>query len=168
MFIIDVPYVPLLDSPVAIFQSIDNSASYTGELLAAKSQKFDYLLKDCQEISNLSEVTSAERVIDPAGMLSNYLEKTLNREVDDSLGVVRLLNGPKHGKLQLLSGDGPAGYRYDPLQDFVGNDQAVFSVDLAGKRYKVIFRLAVSYSVDYKTPLCPENARLLKVGDAAL
>ena len=114
MFIIDVPYVPFLDTPVAISQSINNSASYTGELSAAKAQKLDYILKDCQEIASISEVTSAERLVDPAGMLSNYLQNVLNRKVDDSLAVVTLLNGPKHGKLQLVPSGGPAGYRYDP------------------------------------------------------
>ena len=168
MFIIDVPYVPFLDTPVAISQSVTNGTNYAGELSAAKAQKLDYILKDCQEIASISEVTSAERLVDPAGMLSNYLQNVLNRKVDDSLAVVTLLNGPKHGNLDLVAGSSPAGYRYDPPQGFVGGDQAVYSVDLAGKRYKVIFRLAVSYSVDYKTPLCPENARLLKVGDAAL
>ena len=168
MFIIDVPYVPFLDTPVAISQSVTNGTNYAGELSAAKPQKFDYLLKDCQEISSISEVTSAERVIGPAGMVRNYLQNAHHRKIDDLLAVVTLLNGPKHGKLQLVPGGGPAGYRYDPPRGFVGEDQAVFSVDLAGKRYKVIMRLVVPYSVDYKTPLCPENARLLKVGDAAL
>lgn len=168
MFIIGVPYVPFLDTPVAISQSINNSASYTGELSAAKAQKLDYILKDCQEISSISEASSAERFVDPAGMLSNYLQNAHHRKIDDSSARVTLLNGPKHGKLDLVAGSSPAGYRYDPPQGFVGEDQAVFSVDLAGKRYKVILRLAVPYSTDYKTPICPENARLLKVGDAAL
>ena len=118
MFIIDVPYVPFLDTPVAISQSVTNGTNYAGELSAAKPQKFDYLLKDCQEISSISEVTSAERLVDPAGMLSNYLQNVLNRKVDDSLAVVTLLNGPKHGKLQLVPGGGPAGYRYDPPPKF--------------------------------------------------
>jgi len=64
MFAFDVPYVPIEDTRIVLVQAA--TVSDGGLTQMARTQKANYLLKVCQEISTaIGGLDSAERLIDP-------------------------------------------------------------------------------------------------------
>ncbi|MEO7622036.1 MAG: matrixin family metalloprotease, partial [Gallionella sp.] len=139
MFTMDVPYVPVQDTPILLVQAATPGAGATPQP--------DYLLKDCQETTSVGDPTSAFRAVDPAYMLKNYLEwhdKSGTLVIDLSSIKTTLLQGTTHGKItSVIDNIGRSWYGYDPIPNYVGNDQAVFMAEFEGKRYKIALELHV-------------------------
>ena len=126
MFIMDIPYVPVQETPIVLAQ---NSA------LGASSvpQQPDYILNACTETELTLDPRSALRSVDPAFMLKNYLEhhhKTKTLVVDLASIKVTLIEGPKHGALVVgTSNYGRSTYRFDAEQNYIGNDKSIFMAE---------------------------------------
>lgn len=152
MFIMDVPYVPVQETPIVLAQA-DASGATTQP---------DYLLKICQETQSTGDPASAIRGIYPAGWLRTYYSQH-DRVIDIAAIKTTMLKVTKHGKLvEHTAPNGALYYRYDPEPEYEGDDQAVFMAEFEGKRYKIVVKLVVSIVVDLNSPQCAEP-QLIKV-----
>lgn len=157
MFTLDVPAVPP-QAPAIVLAQATNPA-----LGASTQPKFDFQLNTCQ-VTHQEEAQSAMRGVDPAGMLWYALSTTGNakeRRLAQS-GVLKeskvsLLTNAKHGNLfPEVDTEGLTSFHYDPNPGFVGDDQATFLAEYAGKRYKIILKLKVfAGPVDDRFAICP-------------
>ena len=141
MFTMDIPHVPVQDTPIVLAQaSTPSSGGAVGS-----TQSPSYLLTACSEIPSMSDPTSAERFVDPVARLAIYYYQHFNIEPDLGSASSILLEGPKHGKITLVTEnvDFPA-YRYDAQPGYAGKDQVVFQAQYRGKYYKVVVNLQVS------------------------
>lgn len=104
------------------------------------------------------------RVVDPAGMLRNYIQNRDNHYVDlAAIKKITLLEGTKHGKTTAgVDTEGFTAYGYDPVPDYIGKDRAVFMTEFEGKHYKIVVDLIVSLGVYENSPQCPKH-QLIKV-----
>ena len=164
MLFADVPYAPLLETPIVLAQAV-SAATNLGSLTQIVTKKgTDFILRDCQEFTDHMDPGSAERVVDPAQGLANYLNEHYKREIDSNAIQIALLEGPKYGELTAYSGKsvGHGFYSYAPKAGFLGKDQVVFSAALGGKRYKVVMSLVVQ-GADQVNFSCPPEPRLIKV-----
>ena len=165
MFIMDMPYVPVQETPIVLAQAATPGTTATPQP--------DYVLTECVQTESTGDPMSAMRAVDPAFMLKNYLEwhdKTGTLNVNLSSIKTTLLEGTKHG--EIASGttnyDRRTAYGYDPTPNYVGNDRAVFIAEFAGKTYKIVVNLVVSLQVnenpltDEQKPVCSEPT-LIKV-----
>ena len=67
-------------------------------------------------------------------------------DIDPGTAIVKVLQQPKHGKLiinQKESFIDTNGYSYKPELNYIGNDKAVFLVNLANRNIKVIYYFKV-------------------------
>ncbi len=111
MFIMDVPVVPAQDTPIVLAQ-----VSTSG---TAATPQPDFILKDCQQTPSTGPSWSAGRGVDPAGMLSIYMQNKYNRPVEFSaVKNVTLLEDTTVGKItSVIDNTGRSWYRYDPPPD---------------------------------------------------
>jgi len=159
MFIMDVPTIPAQDTPIVLVQAATAGAS--------TALQPDYILKACTETMDTIDPTSAMRGVDPAYMLTNYLNSHSSKQVVFDLTTIKttLLQGTKHGNLVAgTSTSGRTAYRYDPTPNYIGNDRAVFQAVFEGKVYKIVVDIKVLEVVD-ETPGASEcePPRLIKV-----
>ncbi len=153
MFTMDVPYVPVHDTPIVLAQAATPAAGATPQP--------DYILKDCQETESTGDPMSAIRGVDPAYMLKNFLYSyTKGMQIADLAAIkVTLLQGTTHGSLvSHTANNGRLYFMYDPTPDYVGNDRAVFMAEFEGKRYKIVVDLHVFIVVSENDPTatsCP-------------
>ncbi len=126
----------------------------------------DYVLKYCTETESSGDSWSAMRVVDPAFMLKNYLErhdKTRTLVVDLSSIKTTMLEGTTYGVIfEEVDNKGLASYHYDPKPAYEGKDKAVFMAEFKGKRYKIVIDLVVSLVINENEPVCPKP-QLIKV-----
>ncbi|MHB8166023.1 MAG: dockerin type I domain-containing protein, partial [Sulfuricella sp.] len=159
MFTMDVPYVPVQETPTLLAQA---TTPNTG----SNTQQPDYLLKVCDEVPSEGDLTTAMNVVDPAGWLAVQLGNRSGRYIEPgTVATIKhtLLEGTTHGKLiPKVTGSGIAYFMYEPEPGYVGKDRAIFMADFEGKRYKLVIDLKVSTFVDEKSPVCPQP-RLIKV-----
>ena len=142
MLIADVPYVPVHDTPIVLAQA---ATLISGGTPAGSIQSPDYMLTACQEMPGMSEPTSAERIIDPAGYVAGLYYEHFKLEPDPSSVSITLLVSPSHGKIVLVTDNVLwPGYRYDAEPGYAGKDQVTFMAKYHGKTYKVIVNLEVS------------------------
>ena len=98
-----------------------------------------------------------DNVIDPKGSALDYLWMYEHKKVGDYRSVpatVTLLQAPKHGAVRGLTeadrgkffsdSSGPLdpsdpGYAYLPSEDYLGKDKAIFLVETAGVKVKVVY-----------------------------
>jgi len=152
MFTMDVPYVPVQDTPLVLVQAATSDAA----------QQPDYLLKACTEFSS-----GGGGVVDPATWLVVQIGNREHRDLYPLAATVKfsLLEDVMHGKLiPLTSGTGSAYYKYLAAPDYLGNDKAVFMAEFEGKRYKVIINFVITEGIDENNPKClqPELIKLNK------
>jgi hypothetical protein len=161
MFIMDVPYIPVQETPIVLAQAATPSTAATPQP--------DYLLKECQQIESTGDPRSAGRAVDPAYMLKNFLQHRDGHLVDLASIKTTLLQGTTHGKITTeVDNTGLTFYGYDPIPNYVGNDRAVFMAEFEGKVYKIVINLVVSLTVgesplmEGEQPVCPPP-KLIKV-----
>lgn len=142
MFIPDMPNVPPQDLPVIIAQA--NQAADGGRLRTAGV---------CEPVPSRPENYSLENVFEPKGIAARYLRDFEHKWVANAdPGTITLLQAPKHGVLHLLTeadgdkfGEGkldPASPLYAYLPNgYLGKDKAVFLVEMAGVKVKVVYFL---------------------------
>ncbi len=162
MFTMEIPYVPVLDTPIVLAQAATPSS---GGASAGSTQTPSYILNGCQEMPSEGDPTSAERFIDPAGFLAGYYYEHFKHEYDPTSASVQLLEGPKHGKISARTDTGHPMYQYDAEPGYVGKDQVIFMATYHGKTYKVVVNLrvaAVESIPDNAPSLCPPP-QLIKV-----
>lgn len=92
------------------------------------------------EFSSISPASQSELVFDektpaPSEKDEKYFD-TFDKYVEDA--TVEVLQPPMHGALE-TGNIGPHSYQYKPTDSYKGNDKAVFLVDIAGKKVKVIY-----------------------------
>jgi hypothetical protein len=157
MFIMDVPYVPVQDTPIVLVQAATSGDGST-------TQQSDYVLKDCMETINGGDPRSAMRAVDPAGMLAVYFEQYKGAKFIDLANIKTiLLDGTAHGKItSVVDNTGRTWYRYDAELGYEGEDNAVFIAEYQGMRYKIVVEIKVSTEVDENSPQCPPP-KLIKV-----
>ena len=149
MFTMDVPSVPVQQTPIVLAQAATPA-----------TPRFDYILKDCQEAEQVSTTFNA---ISPEGMLAVYLGNRSNRDIlSDTAALASikttLLEGTAHGK---ITSEGV----YIPEPNYFGKDKVVFMAEFEGKRYKIILDIHVVAKVDEgdsPTTTCPPP-KLIKV-----
>jgi hypothetical protein len=155
VFTLDVPAVPELPPAIVLAQSTANTSP--------PAKKFDYQLNTCQETEH-GDPRSAMRGVNPAGMLSNALSSGYGNAKERQFGIdvknvqVSLLAPTTHGGIfPQIGNDGLTYFHYDPNPGFVGDDQAIFSAEYAGRRYKIVFKLKVFHReiVFPSNPDCP-------------
>lgn len=162
MFVMDVPYVPAEPAPIVLAGGTSSTTNTPGRPV--------YLLKECQEVPSVGDPRSAQRSVDPATMLRDYIEGRVHRALDPkAFKNPTLLESPKHGKMTRRGGDseGFVAFGFDPTPEYIGKDRAVFTVDYKGQRYKIVVEFIVSHRVDENTPLCPAEPKLIKVQQPA-
>jgi len=139
MFIMDVPYAPAQDTPIVLAQAAAPGST---------EPQPDYLFNACKDTTSLGDPMSAERGVNPAGMLATYIGNRDNRPIDRATRATiktTLLQGTMHGKLiPHTTGDGRSYFMYDPIPGYTGSDQAVFMAEFEGKRYKIVVELRVA------------------------
>jgi hypothetical protein len=103
------------------------------------------VLTFCQPVGTQSSKSSAERSVDPAGVLNNAMPGG----VDTSSVVTALVAKPTHGTITAeVANTGYLFYGYDPEPGYLGPDQAVFVAVLHGKSYRIIINFTVVKVVD--------------------
>jgi hypothetical protein len=163
MFTMEVPYVPVQDTPIVLAQAAAPGAGATPQP--------DYILNTCKETESTDDSMSAVHAVDPAYGLANFLNSQSNKQVVFDLASIKttLLKGPTHG--EITSGTtnyGRTAYSYDATPNYVGKDQAVFMAEFEGKRYKIVVNLVVSLQINEnpllagQKPVCPPPT-LIKV-----
>jgi hypothetical protein len=124
MFVMDVPDVTPLHSPMVIAQA------------SQKSAKIDRTIGICHLLQNPPiPPDTAVNVISPARSVNLYFDRKERRWVGLS-GKVTVLEGPKHGKLEAIS-DG--AYSFVPVPDYYGADRATLLVEIGGLKVKAIY-----------------------------
>src|SRR6266581_3181205 len=158
MFTVDIPYVPVQDTPIVLAQAATTAAGGT-------TSSPDYLLKTCMEVSSSTASRAVPNLVDAAGMLVVHIGNREHRYIDPATAIVRLtlLENAKHGELlPKTSGSGRVSYTYSSKPGYLGKDEAVFLAEFQGKRYKVVVNLVVSKDLvenpltSDMTPVCPE------------
>jgi hypothetical protein len=152
VFTLDVPVVPEQLPAIVLAQSNANVSA---------SAKFDYQLNTCQETEH-GDPRSAMRSVDPAGMLwfalgsyGNAKERRLGSDMVKDVKI-SLLTPTTHGSISpVVDNEGRTSFYYNPKPGFVGDDQATFSAEYAGKRYKIVFKLKV-FSSEFVFPSNPD------------
>ena len=147
MFTMDVPYVPVQETPIVLAQ-----AGATG---AGATPQPNYILKGCQEVApaylNGVDISNSGGV-DPAYMLTNFLNSQTNKQVVFDLASIKnitLLAGTTHGKLTAeVDNTGRTSYSYVVDPGYLGNDRATFIAEFEGKRYKLVIDLHVVPRID--------------------
>jgi hypothetical protein len=160
MFTMDVPYVPVQNTPVVLAQ---NATPVT-------ATHPDYLLKTCEEKPSAGGSITAMNMVAPADSLVGELVNRSGRSITNDafmamVAAVKLtqLQGATHGKLipqPPASGRVYYEYRSDP--GYEGDDRTVFMAEFEGKRYKIVIDLIVSMVIDENSPQCPQP-KLIKV-----
>lgn len=156
MFAMDIPYVPPQEAPIVLAQATSPSADATPQP--------NYILKACTETQYAGDPNAAWRSIDPAYMLTNYLNRDKQVVFDlASIKNVALLEGTTHGKLVAgTSTSGRTAYGYDPTPNYEGDDRAVFLAEFEGKVYKIVVVIKVLFAIDQNASQC-DAPRLIKV-----
>jgi hypothetical protein len=162
MFIMDLPYAPIQDTPIVL-------------ALAAPSTtpQPDYLLKMCQETESTGDPMAADRGVDPAGLLAGLIGNMRNQDLLSMLTAdtikITMLQGTTNGKLVAhTAGNGRLYYMYAPPPNYTGNDSAVFLAEFEGKVYKIVINLVVSPTVgespllEGEQPVC-SGPQLIKI-----
>lgn len=151
MFIMDVPYVPA-EQPTVVL---------AGGISTATKQP-SYILKECQGVPSTGDPRSAQRSVDPAGALRNYIENRGNAVLDIAdFKNPTLVEGPKHGKMTRgVDTKGFVSFGFDPTPEFIGKDRAVFTVEYKGQLYKIVIDFVVDFTIgqehEYDVPYCPK------------
>jgi hypothetical protein len=161
MFTMDVPYVPAQETLIVLAQA---------DTTAGSTPLPDFILKECQQTESTGNPRSADRAVDPAGMLSIFMQNKYNRPIEFSaVKNISLLQGTTNGNLVAgTSTSGRTVYGYDPIPNYTGNDQAVFMAEFEGKHYKIVVNIVVSPHVgesplmEGQQPVCPPP-KLIKV-----
>ena len=164
MFTVDIPYVPVQDTPIVLAQAATTAAG-------GATSSPDYLLKTCMEVSSSTASRAVPNLVDAAGMLVVQIGNREHRYIDPATATVKLilLENAKHGELvPETSGSGWVSYTYSSKPGYLGKDEAVFLAEFQGKRYKVVVNLVVSKDLienpltSDMTPVCPEP-QLIKI-----
>ena len=158
VFTLDVPAVSVQLPAITLAQAASPAPG------ASPLGKLDYQLNACQETEQ-SDPQSAMRGVDPAGMLwyalgsfGNAKERRLSQDEVIRATKVSLVSNAKHGNLfPEVDNEGLTSFHYDPNPGFVGDDQATFLAEYAGKNYKIVLNLKVFSGVKVfpGSPDCP-------------
>ena len=130
MFAIDMPDVPPQYWPVVVVQA---SQVPDGDAKTARTIGVCHLID-----SSPDAVTSAVNVFDPLGSVEYYLKQVEHRNVGIE-GKVTLLQGPKHGTLDM----GATSGGYVPNPGYLGRDSASFLVEIGGYKVKVVYSFKI-------------------------
>ena len=151
---------------VAIWLLLAAGAGVAGEGSRglSPSARPNYILKACTETQYAGDPRSAWRGVDPAYMLTNYLNR--GKQVVFDLASIRnitLIQGTKHGKIfPEVDNTGLTSYHYDPTPNYEGNDRAVFLAEFEGKMYKIVVDIKVLFAIDQNASQC-DAPKLIKV-----
>ncbi|MHB8167602.1 MAG: matrixin family metalloprotease [Sulfuricella sp.] len=154
MFTMDVPYVPMQDTPIVLAQ-----AAVLGDVApGSNTMQPDYLLKTCTDVQSKGDQTTAVNGVDPAGWLAVELGNRSHRDIyDDPTALasikITLLESTTHGKL-IPHTRGAEGvyYMYEADPGYAGKDRAAFMAVFEGKTYKIVIDLNV-----YPETSIPDN-----------
>jgi len=160
MLPMDIPYVPVQETPIVLAQAATRGAAPPPE----------YILKACMETAGAGDPGMPAALVEPDGMLATYMQKQSGRYVDISaVKNVVMLKNTAHGKI--VANTAPSGrqyYTYVPAKKHQGNDSAVFMAEYAGSRFRIDVSLHVlPVAGKKKTTTCPPM-QLLKAGKPAL
>jgi hypothetical protein len=146
MFIMDVPSIPVPQTPIVLAQAATPATPQP-----------DYLLKICAEKASTGDTSYVMNGINPAGGVKNFLQNRDKQYVDMAAIKITLLEGTKHGELEGELVSGILAFMYYPTEGYVGKDSAIFMAEFEGKRYKIIMELHV-FDVapsEYQPSSCP-------------
>jgi hypothetical protein len=153
MFVMDVPEMLTQTAPI-VYEQAANASS---QIQAVNNQKPKFVIYDCQQVESGSDTDSAERSMDPAGMLRILMaEKT--KPIDENAVKVQVLVQPKHGKLrEEIANTGYHFFAYDPNPGYLGKDTVVFQAEANGILYRIISTLVVVRLADERPDqtVCP-------------
>ena len=150
MFTMDVPYVPVQDTPIVLAQTVAPGAVTHP----------DYLLNICTEKPSAGGLITAMNMVDPATWLAVQLENRGKQfaNFDAATSSIKLTQfvATTHGELIPQETDSERiFYIYQSELGYVGKDRAVFIAEFEGKRYKIVIDLIVSMVIDEDSPQCP-------------
>ena len=160
MFVMDVPYVPAQQPSIMLAAGTSTPTNAV--------QQPSYILKECQGVPSTGDPRSAERSVDPAGALQNYMEKRAQHALDPTaFKNPILLEGPKHGKMtREVDNRGGVFFGFEPTPEYIGKDRAVFTVEYKGQIYKIVIDFVVDHTIggeeEYDVPYCPKP-KLIKI-----
>ena len=137
-------------------------------------QKFDYLLKSCKEMPSGLSVGSVISMIGPSYVLSEHFRVYKGRDIDQRLIKETLIEKPKHGEIKLIyesEHNSLGSLHYIPFKlgdrngnvGYEGKDRAVYLLEFAGKRYKLILNLIVTESGDLTDVGVPSRCHATKL-----
>lgn len=134
-----------------------------GSVVEKHNANPNFLLKSCQNVDVGAAATAGSTGIDPAWLISGYLDENTKRilSFDDYAWAkfkIKTLAGPKHGNLLKTQNDyGAVGIIYKPRPGYTGMDQAAFLVEFEGERYKVVVDLNVGVGLSSQGYFCRPN-----------
>ena len=117
------PNVPPQDVPVMIAQ-------------ANQAQASD--IATTRTIGVCSPISPTENTLDPIVSAQDYFYLYEHRRIEGSASIT-ILQNPKHGALADIGG----GYSYISNTGYLGQDSAIFLVDIGGQKVKVVYSLQV-------------------------
>ena len=125
----------------------------------------DRVLGACKVISNngSEDWDSAAHMLDAVGLAKLYLEvyEKYGSTIYKKQGVILNISEPRFGKLQLHA-NSEGVYSYIPNEKFFGTDSVTALVELAGKKFKIIWTLRVVDS-NSNGPECGRGSSLWKI-----
>ena len=154
MFFTDAAGLPPDEIPALIAHASDSTTVFTKTLRACEDVEHKLLPGESP-----NQLVPAFYVLKNLGYFNVKKYLKVPADVDASIKV-GVLQPPKHGRLAIYPGDdrSPSGgrtYGYAPDKDYLGKDQAVFWVEVLGKRYRVTHDMAVMTRIqDNAPPAC--------------
>lgn len=153
MFTMEVPYIPVQDTPIVLVQAATPGAN----------TKPDYLFKICTEKPSAGGSITAMNMVDPATWLAAQLQNRSGQSISSEdftakAASIKLtqLQGTSHGKLiPEETGSEKVSYTYESKPGYVGKDKAVFMAEFEGKRYKIVIDIIVTMDINERSPQCP-------------
>ncbi|MFY9261170.1 MAG: hypothetical protein WAO71_11755 [Gallionella sp.] len=137
-----------------------------GILVAAAQVKYDVAYSICQTVAPVGGADyPVANAIYPTMAAGKYFDDRGIHTEGSDLPKVTLIDAPKHGELQ--HGDVDWVYLYKPNKDYLGSDRMIFSVEVKGKVFKVIYSVDVVQVPGNGSPSCPNSIGIKELKNSA-
>jgi hypothetical protein len=156
MFTLDVPDVPTEYAAVVLVQTSHEQSAKKG---------LDRTVGVCQVVRNPATLPGkpgrilATNGISPIGAVAEYFRIVERRTVSPS-GQITIFQNPKHGRLEAVGpGQSVLYYNYIADSGYLGVDQSVFEVEIAGMKVRVVYSIHIVDEVtdQDQSALCPRE-----------
>jgi hypothetical protein len=153
MFIMDVPSIPIQETPVMVADAATTQNS---------AQKYDRVIGVC----HLSDGSTSDGAMEPSMEMHDYYRVKERLTIDGVVNSIVILQMPKHGKLE---GPVDGNFSYIPVKDYLGNDRASLLVEVGGKKVRMEYFFRVMEHVpdqegfDPYSNYCPNKTRVWKI-----